>query len=226
MIVTIDGPSGAGKSTTARRLAGEIGYRFLDTGAMYRALAWNVLQSGTTFDDLPTVIAIARKTQLEIDQELITVNGREVSSLLRTPEVSQASSAIAQIQEIRQLMVLAQRRIGANGDYVCEGRDQGTVVFPDAICKFFLTASPECRARRRSEELRARGTDISFEEILRQQIERDHRDSTRQSSPLVPAHDAIQIDTTGMSLDEVLDRMKHDVLAKVELLLEQGRKGE
>ena len=226
MIVTIDGPSGAGKSTTARRLAGEIGYRFLDTGAMYRALAWNVLQSGTTFDDLPTVIAIARKTRLEIDQELITVNGREVSSLLRTPEVSQASSAIAQIQEIRQLMVLAQRRIGANGDYVCEGRDQGTVVFPDAICKFFLTASPECRARRRSEELRARGTDISFEEILRQQIERDHRDSTRQSSPLVPAHDAIQIDTTGMSLDEVLDRMKHDVLAKVELLLEQGRKGE
>jgi len=226
MIVTIDGPSGAGKSTTARRLAREIGYRFLDTGAMYRALAWAVLQSGTTVDDLPNVIAIARRTRLEIDQELITVNGQDISALVRSPEVSSASSAIAQVPEVRQLMVQAQRRIAARGDYVCEGRDQGTVVFPDAICKFFLTASPVCRARRREDELRKRGLDITFEEVLGQQAVRDHRDSTRQAGPLVPADDAILIDTTGLSLEMVLDRMKREVLAKVETLLEQGRQSD
>jgi cytidylate kinase len=226
MIVTIDGPAGAGKSTAARRLAQVLGFRFLDTGAMYRAIAWAVLQSHGQVDDVASVLAVAWRIRLDVDQDLISVDGQNVSDLVRTPEISAASSTIAQFPEIRELMVSAQREIGGRGDFVCEGRDQGTVVFPDALCKFFLTASPECRARRRLQDLKAKNIEITYEEILLQQQQRDHRDSTRQTGPLTPAADAIVIDTTELSLKQVLDRMRVEVQAKVEHLLELDRQRE
>lgn len=215
MIVTIDGPAGAGKSTAARRLASELGFRFLDTGAMYRAIAWAVLQAGGSVDDLPLVLEVARRIRLDVDQNLIRVDGVDVSAAVRTPEIAAASSGIAQIAEIREFLVPAQRRIGREGNHVCEGRDQGTVVFPDAVRKFFLTASAECRALRRLADMRRNGRSLSFEEVLQQQNERDHRDSTRRTGPLVPAEDAIVIDTTDLSLEQVVERMKQSVLERI-----------
>lgn len=214
MIVTIDGPAGAGKSTTARALAKELGFAFLDTGAMYRALAWWLLRQGISLDDEPAAARAAASAVLSLEEGRISVNGTDVTSEIRTPEISAASSAVARLPSIRQLLVSQQRQIAAHGNHVCEGRDQGTVAFPDAIAKFFLTATAECRARRRLEDLRARGVNSTLSEQLDQQQERDHRDQTRASGPLVPADDAIVIDTTGMSIAEVVQRMKQIVIER------------
>jgi CMP/dCMP kinase len=208
MIVTIDGPAGAGKSTAARLLATELRFAFLDTGAMYRAMAWVVLEAGIDPTEERAVIEAVAATRLEIEPERISVNGRDVTELIRIPAVTAASSAVAKIAGVRTLLVTMQRQIARAGDYVCEGRDQGTVVFPDAIAKFFLTASAECRARRRLEDLRQRGIHSSMTEQLEQQAERDHRDQTRSTGPLVPAEDAIVIDTTEIAVEQVVQRMK------------------
>lgn len=208
MIVTIDGPAGAGKSTAARRLASELGFRFLDTGAMYRAIALTALREHGGLEDWEKILATARRIRLDVDQDVIRVDGVDVSREVRTPEVAGAASAIAQNPSVRELMVEAQRRIGSGGNYVCEGRDQGTVVFPLALRKFFLTASSGCRALRRQADMLQRGIILPLDEVLQQQTERDHRDSTRQTGPLVPAEDAIVIDTTDLTLDEVVARMK------------------
>lgn len=215
MIVTIDGPAGAGKSTAARLLATGLQFAFLDTGAMYRAMAWVVLEAGIDPTEERAVIEAVEATQLEIEPERISVNGRDVTELIRVPAVTAASSAVAKIAGVRALLVTMQRQIARAGDYVCEGRDQGTVVFPDAIAKFFLTASAECRARRRLEDLRQRGIHSTMTEQLEQQAERDHRDQTRSTGPLVPADDAIVIDTTEIAVDQVVQRMKRLVEKRV-----------
>lgn len=218
MIVTIDGPAGAGKSTAARMLATELDFSFLDTGAMYRAMAWVVLEAGIDPTEERAVLEAVEATRLAIEHDRISVNGRELGDLIRVPAVTAASSAVAKIAGVRLLLVSLQRDIAQAGDFVCEGRDQGTVVFPDAIAKFFLTASAECRARRRLDDLRQRGIHSTLTEQLEQQAERDHRDQTRAAGPLVPADDAIVIDTTGVPVEDVVQRMKALVEKRVESL--------
>jgi cytidylate kinase len=224
MIVTIDGPAGAGKSTAARLLATELGFAFLDTGAMYRAMAWFVLEAGIDPTEERAVVEAVETTQLAVDADRISINGQDVTGLIRIPAVTAASSAVAKIAGVRARLVAMQREIARQGDYVCEGRDQGTVVFPDAIAKFFLTASAECRARRRLEDLAQRGVHSTMAEQLEQQAERDHRDRTRSAGPLVPADDAVVIDTTGVPVETVVQRMKTIVEQRIAATSPAGEK--
>ncbi len=191
MIVAIDGPAGAGKSTVSRAVAAALGATYLDSGAMYRIVALKVLGG-----EAPE--AAARSTQIGLG-ETITADGIDVTSAIRTPEVSEKASEVAALPAVREALVEQQRALlHDGGDWVAEGRDIGTVVAPDAELKVFLTASTEERARRRAAEL-----GISVGEVLAQQVERDHRDSTRAASPLTAAEDAIELDTTGLSVDQV-----------------------
>ena len=196
MIVAIDGPAGAGKSTVARALARELGFTYLDSGAMYRAVALAALERG----EAPA--SVARAVSLELDGERIRVDGRDVTGDIRTPAVSEAASRAAADPDVRAALVATQRETMAGGDYVAEGRDIGTVVVPDAAVKVFLSASPQERARRRADEL---GTDAAT--VLADQALRDERDRTREHSPLAPAPGAVELDTTGLSVDEVVKRI-------------------
>jgi cytidylate kinase len=212
MIIAIDGPSGAGKSTIGRMLARELNLLYIDTGAMYRAAALAVIESGvSTMDKKATAQVVARADiNLEGDPDSVQVmlNGRDVSSEIRTEEVSHSSSVISTIPEVRRTLVNRQREIGTrSGGVVLEGRDAGTVVFPQADVKFFLTAAPEARAERRYEEDRLKERAATFEDTLAGINARDRRDSTRDDSPLAIADDAIVIDATELSIDEVFERM-------------------
>jgi len=211
MIITIDGPAGSGKSTVARALAARLGFEFLDTGAMYRAVALALLRRDIDFDDDSKVIPALSDIRIEMLPGRILLNGEDISTVIRTPEIAAASSKVAAVAHIRHFLVQQQRDIARGRDMVCEGRDQGTVVFPDAVRKFFLTASVEARARRRFDDMRQRGQQVTLERVILEQNERDRRDSTRAASPLRPAEDAITIDTSDMSADEVLNRMEEDV---------------
>ena len=195
MVIAIDGPAGAGKSTVARAVADHLGYTYLDSGAMYRCVALAVRERGGD----PVAIAEAIDIQLG---ERVLLDGRDVTEAIRTPEISVASSEISSILGVRMALVEKQRELLRAGDWVAEGRDIGTVVCPDAQVKVFLTASPEVRARRRAEEL---GADP--ETVLAQQIRRDERDERREHSPLIPANDAVPVDTTELDLDEVLGQI-------------------
>jgi len=208
MIVTIDGPAGTGKSTAARRLAERLEFRYLDTGAMYRAIALACLRSNVLFDDEAAVAEVARQAQLNLLEGLTFLAGEDVTSLLRTAEVTAGASLVAQNPEVREHLVRRQQELARSGDWVCEGRDQGTVVFPHAQRKFFLTASPEIRAERRRKELLDKGIDIPLEELLIQQTDRDDRDTQRATSPLRPADDATIVDTTGLDEDAVIARLE------------------
>ncbi len=203
-VVTIDGPAGAGKSTAARRLAERLGWRFLDTGAMYRAVALAAIRSGIV-DDEAALSALAAGIEVRLDGLAVFLNDEDVSEAIRDPEVSQASSRVARCGAIRERLVGWQRQFALQGSTVTEGRDQGTVVFPDALCKIFLTASPEERAGRRHAELRTRGETVDAEMVLREQRERDDRDARRLVGPLRPAGDALIVDTTGLAIDDVVD---------------------
>jgi cytidylate kinase len=195
MIVAIDGPAGAGKSSVARAVADELGFTYLDSGAMYRCVALASLERGRP----PAEVA----RQLEISMgDRIVCDGRDVTDAIRAPEVSEAASRVAADPAVRQAMVAAQRRLLANGDWVAEGRDIGTVVAPEAEVKVFLTATPSERARRRAAEL---GADAAT--ILAEQTIRDERDRTREHSPLAPAEGSVVLDTTGLSLGEVMERV-------------------
>ncbi len=194
MLIAIDGPAGAGKSTVARAVADALGFTYLDSGAMYRCVALAELRGAE--DPL--------ECGIELANEHVKLDGEDVTDAIRTPQVSERASQVAARPEVRGQLVALQRAMIRAGDYVAEGRDIGTVVAPDAELKVFLTASPEERARRRAAQL---GADADAEQVLREQRERDERDSTREHSPLQPADDALRVDTTGLSVDEVTQKI-------------------
>jgi cytidylate kinase len=205
MIVAIDGPAGAGKSTIARRVAARLGAVYIDTGAMYRAVALLALRSNTDLSDATHLESLARSAdiQFEAGSARTLLEGEDVSEAIRRPEVSPAASRVSAIPGVRRALVEKQRLMGAVASVVMEGRDIGTVVFPNAQVKIFLDADPEVRAARRVRELQEKGQAPPAAEVAREIRERDHRDSTRADSPLVPAADAIRLDTTALSLDQV-----------------------
>jgi len=195
MVVAIDGPAGAGKSTVARAVADALGFTYLDSGAMYRCVGLAAREQSRA----PAEVAPALRIELG---ERVTCDGRDVTEAIRTPEVSEAASQAAADPRVREAVVAQQRRIVADGDWVAEGRDIGTVVAPDAAVKVFLTASPQERARRRAAQI---GADVAT--VLQEQTIRDERDTTREHSPLVAAADAVELDTTGLTQDEVVARV-------------------
>ena len=212
MIVTIDGPAGSGKTSAARGLAARLGFEVLDTGAMYRAVAVAALRGGVAVDDPATLAALLSRIRIEMPPGHVRLNDEDVSLVIRTPEVSQAASKVASVRVVREFLVGLQRMIADGRDMVTEGRDQGTVVFPEADCKFFLQADREERARRRLAEIHDRGSrHVTFEEVLAQQEERDRRDASRDLAPMVAADDAKIIDTSNMTPDEVLDQLEREV---------------
>jgi cytidylate kinase len=212
MIVTIDGPAGSGKTSAARGLAARLGFEVLDTGAMYRAVAVAALRAAVSVDDRLALAALLERTSIEMPPGHVLLNGEDVSLAIRTPEVSQSASKVASVRVVREFLVGLQRAIASGRDMVCEGRDQGTVVFPSADCKFFLQAGREERARRRLAEIHDRGSrHVTFEEVLAQQEERDRRDASRDLAPMTAAADAKVIDTTDLTPDEVLDLLEREV---------------
>jgi cytidylate kinase len=211
MIVAIDGPAGAGKSSIARRLAERLGFAFLDTGAMYRAVALAALRRGLGTGDAEEIARLANELTIDFDGIRTMLDGEDVSALIRTSEVSAAVYLAADNVAVRRRLVDLQRQIAAGPDLVTEGRDQGTVAFPHAECKIFLTASREERARRRYEELASRGEPITFEEVLWQQDDRDQRDASRPVGALIKADDAVEVLTDGLTLDEVVERIERIV---------------
>ncbi len=209
MIITIDGPAGAGKSSAARALAQRLGFEFLDTGAMYRSVALAALRAGVDLADPDATAALLVNIRLEMRPDgKVLLNGEDVSAVIRTEEVTAATEASANSPLVRQRLTEVQRTIAAGRNIVCEGRDQGTVVFPDAVCKFFLVALPEERARRRQSELEARGQAVDFTVLLAKIQERDRRDAGRAIAPMRPAVDALELDSTTLSLEEIVDRME------------------
>lgn len=212
LVIAIDGPSGAGKSTVAHLLAERLGYLQIDTGAMYRAVAVLMQQEAIDPADLAAVESLCRRIDIRLERmdglQRVYANGRDVTALIRTPEMSQLTSRISALRPVREAMMQAQRRMGARGGVVLEGRDIGTVVFPDADVKFFLSASAEERGRRRYQELRAKGEQVTLEDTVRAVISRDQQDSQRDLAPLRMAGDAIAIDSSGRTIDEVLEAME------------------
>jgi cytidylate kinase len=215
LIVAIDGPAGAGKSTAARLLATRLGFMLLDTGAIYRVMALQARERGIRWDDGPGVAALAPELELsfrlEGSQNRVLLGGpnepTDVSAAIRTPEISEGASRVSALPEVRAALLGLQRRIGAAGPVVVEGRDIGTVVFPDAEVKFFLTASADERARRRVAELTAAGRPADPVKTRAELVARDERDSTRAAAPLRKADDAIEIDSSALNVDQVVDRM-------------------
>lgn len=220
LIIAIDGPAGSGKSTTARLLAKRLGYTYLDTGAFYRALTLKVLESGVSPEDAAGVLRLAETIKIELlpnqDRNRVFLDGREVTQSIRSPEVTNAISPIAENSKIRAIMVEQQRAIGRQGGVVMEGRDIGTVVFPDADLKIFMQASLDERTRRRQEELAAEGT-IRDYAVLRQEIEqRDLKDANRKVAPLRRAADAIALDNTQMTIEQQVDFILQALRKKLE----------
>lgn len=212
MIVTIDGPAGAGKSSIARQIAVKLGFAFLDTGAMYRAITLGAMRRGIELTDVSALVEYAENAQLSWCDDRIDLDEEDISVAIRTPQVTSNIRFVADPPEIRDCLTRQQRRIAAGRDLVTEGRDQGTEVFPNAQCKVFLTASPEERARRRQSQLQAAGRDVSLEEVLIAQNQRDLEDRMRPVGRLRPASDAIIIQTDAMSAEEakqaVLDAVR------------------
>ncbi|WP_146389847.1 (d)CMP kinase [Allorhodopirellula solitaria] len=220
MIVTIDGPAGAGKSSIARDVAAELDYSFLDTGAMYRAITYGAMQKGIDLNDVGTLVEFAEAAHLTWCDDRIDLDDNDISVEIRTPQVTSNIRYIADPPEIRNCLMRQQRRIAQGRDLVTEGRDQGTEVFPDAHCKVFLTASPEERARRRQSQLQASGRQVSFEEVLMAQNQRDLEDRMRPVGRLRAAPDAIVIQTDAMGPEQV----KQAVLLAVQSCLEKQAK--
>ncbi len=213
-VVTVDGPAGAGKSVATQRLAKRLGIEYLNTGAMYRAIALCALREGIDLTDADALTKIARERRLESKNGRVFLDGEDVSDATRTPEVSLSVKYPAGAPSVRAILVEKQRAIGLSRPIATEGRDQGTVVFPDALCKFYLTASPEERARRRFGEHARRGETVDFDELLRQIVERDRRDSEREIGPLKRPDDAVLIDSDGKTIEEVVDEMERIVREK------------
>ncbi len=211
MIIAIDGPAGAGKSTIARALARQLNYLYIDTGAMYRAVAWKVLQEKIELADALRIGQIAAEAVIElaggVDDLRVRIDGHDITGEIRTPEISQAASIVSAIPAVRRALVARQQEMGRIGNVVMEGRDIGTVVFPDADVKIFLDASAAARTERRFAEDLQKGAAASIEETRSGLASRDQRDSTRADSPLVQAADAVYIDTSDHTVDEVIERV-------------------
>jgi cytidylate kinase len=215
-VITIDGPAGTGKSTVSRQLADRLGFEFLDTGAMYRCVAWRCLAAGIDLNDSEQIAVATNAMTLEFRADRCFVDEQDVTEEIRSSEVTAAASQVAVNPAVRARLVELQREWSRGRSLVTEGRDQGTVVFPDARLKLFLTARPEIRAQRRFEQLGETGGAESYESILQQIRERDRRDEQREIAPLVPASDALVIDTSGMSEDEVLARLETEARKKLD----------
>jgi cytidylate kinase len=217
IVIAIDGPSGAGKSTIAKAVAHRLGYVYIDTGAMYRAVGLWAMRAGIPLDDAHKLEELARHAEIEFAAASTTVllNGEDVTEAIRDRPISEAASKVSAISGVRRAMVDAQRRMSEGASVVMEGRDIGTVVFPDADVKIFLDANPGARAERRVLELRAKGQNAAADAITREMAERDLRDSTRADSPLVQAPDAVYLDSTGLSIEEVQESVLKIVRSRV-----------
>ena len=207
--IAIDGPSGAGKGTVARAVAARLHYRHIDTGAMYRAVAWKAVHEGLDLGDEASVAALARRARIDVGDGAISIDGHDVRQAIRTPEIDAAAAAVARLPQVREVLIAQQRNMGGTGGVVMEGRDIGTVVFPDAEVKVYLDASPEERARRRAADTaHAAGKGgAAVQEIASALAARDRSDTTRAASPLALAPGAVLIDTTGMAIDAVVEQI-------------------
>jgi CMP/dCMP kinase len=208
LIVTIDGPAGAGKSTAARWLADRLGFEFLDTGALYRAVTYAAVAADVAPDDRPRLETLFASRKMLLDNGHVSIDDKDVSAEIRAPEITRRVRDYAELEVVRSFLTRRSRELAEGKDIVTEGRDQGTVVFPNAEVKFFVTASVEERAGRRHREFVKHGRQMTFEQVLADQIERDRRDSERALSPLRKADDAIEIDTTGLDMNEVVDALE------------------
>lgn len=225
LVVAIDGPSGAGKSTAGRALAAQLGYTYVDTGAMYRALALKAMRAGVSLDAEEALATLCRASQIELGDggRRVLLDGQDVTAEVRSREISRASSLVSVHPGVRTEMVARQRELGRDGGVVLDGRDIGTAVFPDAEVKFFLDALPGERAQRRLSELRAAGNDVTFEAIEKDVRERDYTDTHRAESPLVNAWDALVLDSTRLGPEEVVERMLAAVRAREGRPLDLGQ---
>ena len=210
--IAIDGPAGAGKSTIAKYAASELGFIYVDTGALYRTIGLAAQRRGISPTDTGSVIAMLGDISVELAfneqrQQVVLLDGEDVSALIRTPEISMMASAVSALPEVRAHLLDLQRDIARKNNVIMDGRDIGTVVLPDAQIKIFLFASPECRAKRRYDQLVEKGMEVSYDEILASVKERDHNDSSRSVAPLKPADDAVMVDTSWQTLDESVAKL-------------------
>ncbi len=218
LVITIDGPSGVGKSTISRKVAAHYGFTYLDTGAMYRAVAYHLRKNKTDINDSSAVEEALGHITLELlpapnenDDVGVLLNGENISSLIRTPEMSMLASTVSALPAVRRKLTALQRQLGERGSIVAEGRDTGTVVFPTARYKFYLDASPQARTGRRALQLRERGEAVDEQKLLEMTVARDKQDRERELAPLQKADDAMLIDTTDLSVDQVLQRMTETI---------------
>lgn len=206
-LIALDGPSGAGKSSAAKRIAEALGWAYLDTGAMFRATALAILRAGASLEDEAALRAVLAHLDLGQEGTRILLNGEDVSDAIRTPEITKFVTPVSQDPRVRRVLLEQQRAVGSQGGFVVDGRDIGTVVFPNAGLKVFLTASVEARAKRRFLEQQAKGIAMGLEEVAADIARRDHADSTRAEAPLRRADDAVELDSSDLTLDEVVDRI-------------------
>lgn len=215
--IALDGPAGSGKSTVAKKIAHDLGIIYIDTGAMYRAVTLKFMETGVDLNDSNAVHSQLMQMQIDFKDQHLYLDGKDVSEAIRSPEVASKVSAVAAILIVREHLVKMQQAIASNKDIIMDGRDIGTKVLPDSSFKFYITASIEERATRRYKELIEKGYDTSFEQIQNDIASRDDQDMQRKESPLVQAHDAELVDTTGMSISEVVEHLKKRIMEKSEV---------
>ena len=216
LIIAIDGPSGAGKGTVARTLAETLGYKHVDTGAMYRAVGWKAQHDGIALDDEPAVAALADRAALDVSGGVVSIDGHDVTRAIRTPDVDKIAASVARLPRVREVLVARQRAMGADGGVVMEGRDIGTVVFPDADLKIYLDADPAERARRRAADTAHSASQAGAAAVAESITARDRLDTTRTVSPLTLAPDAVRIDTTNLPIPAVVARVLELVRERLE----------
>ena len=211
MIIAIDGPAGSGKSTVAQLIASRLNFKYIETGSMYRAVAWKAQQEGIDPEDAERISEVARTISVEFlpgtERQKVIVDGEDLTPLLKTEVIGRLAAIVAANKTVREIMVAQQQKMGQGGNVVMDGRDIGTVVFPEADKKFFMVADQKERAQRRHEEIKVKSPEVTFEKIYEQLQQRDFEDENREVSPLVPAKDSILLDTTQMSIDDVVNHM-------------------